>query len=401
MIEVVGACRQRLLGGAVVILGALLVSPALGAPAAVLGRVTARAAILVDQRTGHVVFARNPDLELPPASTTKVLTAYVALESGKLADAVVVSRYASAMQPTKIGLLPGWRMNLYDLIYAILLSSANDAAVAIAEGVAGSVESFSRLMNRTAWQMGALNSHFVNPSGLPAEGHYSTARDLATIMRHALRLEVLEQILSTRQMTIRPIAGSQRAISLRSHNRMLFDPRTNVIGKTGYTREAKKCFVGAATQGDRRLLVALLGSTDLWGDLRRLLDWAYGNPADPGFRPGGPTDLDWRQAAAAQPGIPRPRGASAPQGDSEEVKEAKRLYGVQAAAFRSRADADRLRRKVAGLGYSAVVESITVRQRKLYRVTVQGLASRAAALRVADKLRRAYGLAPRVISLDT
>jgi D-alanyl-D-alanine carboxypeptidase len=358
---------------------------------------------LVDHRTGDVLFARNPDLELPPASTTKILTAYVALESGRLADSVTVSRYASQMQPTKIGLLPGWRMNLYDLVYAILLNSANDAAVVIAEGVAGSVERFGSLMNRTAWHMGALNSHFVNPSGLPAEGHYSTARDLTTIMRHALRLEVLEQILSTRQMTIRPTAGSQRAIALRSHNRMLADPRTSVIGKTGYTRAAKKCFVGAATQNDRRVLVAVLGSTDLWGDLRRLLDWVYDNPVDPKLRPGMPTDLDWRQAAAAKPGIPRPRaqdGSASAQGDIEEPREAKRLYGVQAAAFRSRADADRLRRKVATLGYSAVVEPITVRQRRLYRVTVQGLSSRAAALRVADKLKRTYGLAPRVVSID-
>ena len=169
-------------------------------------RLTATAAIVVDDRTGEVVYARNSDLPLPPASTTKILTAYLALRSGQTDEHVVVSRNASQMQPSKIWLRPGWLMNVRDLIYAVLLNSANDASVVLAEGLAGSVPDFTALMNRTARRMGARNSNFVNPSGLPAEGHYSTARDLSIIMRHALALEPFEEALSTQQTLIYPRA---------------------------------------------------------------------------------------------------------------------------------------------------------------------------------------------------
>jgi D-alanyl-D-alanine carboxypeptidase (penicillin-binding protein 5/6) len=261
---VVVKTRASRLGYAAVLLIALCARPAWSASPLQLGQVTATAAIIVDHQTGEVLFARNPDLELPPASTTKILTAYIALRSQQLGSNIRVSKYAASMQPSKIGLRPGWAVNVNDLVYAILLNSANDAAVVIAEGLSGSMEAFAARMNRTAWQLGALNSHFVNPSGLPADDHYSTVRDLTTIMRHALQVESLERVLSTRTTSIRPASGSRRTISLRSHNRMLGDPRTDVIGKTGWTRVARKCFVGAATQDGRRVLVAVLGSSDSW-----------------------------------------------------------------------------------------------------------------------------------------
>jgi D-alanyl-D-alanine carboxypeptidase len=274
-----------------------------------------------------------------------VLTAYLALRSGRLASSLTVSRYAASMQPSKIGLKPGWSMNVNDLVYATLLNSANDASVVLAEGLAGSVPEFAQHMNQTAWRLGARNSHFVNPNGLNDDGHYSTVRDLTTIMRAALAVEPFEQILSTRETHITPEGGSRRNIVLRSHNRMLEDERTRVIGKTGFTRAAKKCFVGLAIQDNRSMLVALLGSSDLWGDLRRMVDFAFDNPEDPSLDGGGryrPRPTDWQQAAASPPGLPKVRGSR---------------YHVQVASFRTRKEADRLRRKVVSLGYSARIDS--------------------------------------------
>jgi D-alanyl-D-alanine carboxypeptidase len=258
-------------------------------------------------------------------------------------------------------------------------------------------------MNRTAWRLGALHSHFVNPNGLPADDHYSTARDLTTIFRHALQLDAFVQVISTRQTTIRPVAGSRRNIALRTHNRLLDDLRTSVIGKTGFTRVAKKCFVGAATQNGRRVLVAVLGSSDLWGDLRRLLDWVYDNPEDPRLERNVPGDDDWREAAAAPLGIPRRHGqprTARSQGDIGEGKEAKQRYKIQLGSFAARADADRLRSKVAALGYSSVVEPIPARRHKVYRVSVLGFDTRGAAVKVAKTLKRTYRLDTRIVSVD-
>src|SRR5262249_46989093 len=149
--------------------------------------ITAKAAILIDNQTGEILWQRNPDLPLPPASTTKIVTALLALESGRLDDSLNVTPEAAQAPPSKISLRPGWRMRVRDLVYALLLNSANDAAVVIAEGLSGSVRSFAERMNWEARALGATNTHFVNPNGLPAADHYSTARDLATMFRRGMR----------------------------------------------------------------------------------------------------------------------------------------------------------------------------------------------------------------------
>lgn len=389
---------------------ALCVHPAPSAAQSQLDDITATAAIIVDYQTGSVLYARNPDLELPPASTTKILTAHIALRSGRLNNSVYVSKYAASMQPSKIGLRAGWSMNVSDLVYATLLNSANDAAVALAEGLSGSVEDFAARMNRTAWQMGALNSHFVNPSGLPDDDHYSTVRDLTTIMRHALQSDSLERVLSTRTTAIMPTGGSRRAISLRSHNRMIDDPRTDVIGKTGWTRVAKKCFVGAATQDGRRVLVAVLGSGNLWGDLRRMVDWTFGNPVQE-YRDAPPPrrDLEWQQAARQPVGIPRPKrngnGSSASRSNTrpasksstkQKQKQKKPAFHVHLGTFRNRDEANRVQKRLNAGGYSTVVQKVKTR----YRITVVGLRSRSTAQKVAQALRRAYRLDTQVVAAD-
>lgn len=169
-------------------------------------------------------------------------------------------------------------MQLRHLLYAVLLNSANDAAVVVAEGLAGSEEGFAARMNARARAIGATNSHFENPHGLTAPGHVSTARDLSTIFRYGMRMPLFRQILSTRTIDVPIESTSTHMVSLRSHNRLLTGYSYPVIGKTGYTRPARRCFVGAAEHDGREVVIALLGATDLWGDAKRLLAMGLGAP---------------------------------------------------------------------------------------------------------------------------
>ena len=241
--------------------------------------VTATGAIITDANTGAVIWEQDADLPLPPASTTKVLTAIVALQSGRLDQRLLVTGNASAVEPTKIGLRPGQEVELHDLLYAVLLRSANDAAVVVAEGLGGSIEGFAQRMNEKARSLGAMRSNFVNPHGLTEPGHYTTARDLATIFRYGLRVPLFRDILSTPTAEVAIDGPDGRVAMVRSHNRLLNAPEFQVIGKTGFTRAARRCFVGAAGYGSREVVIALLGSTDLWGDARRMLYYGLGEGA--------------------------------------------------------------------------------------------------------------------------
>ncbi|HSV05149.1 MAG TPA: D-alanyl-D-alanine carboxypeptidase family protein, partial [Candidatus Binatus sp.] len=213
-------------------------------------RLTARAAIIMDATSGEVIWDRNGSEPLPPASTTKIMTAILAIESGRLDETVRVSEHAAETAPSKINLKPGQRLRVRSLLYALLLNSANDAADVIAEGLADSEEEFADRMNAKARQIGATTAHFVNPHGLTAPGHRASARDLALIFRYGLRLPTFREVLGTRSTEVAVEAPSVHWISLHSHNRLLSGYTYPVIGKTGYTRPARRCFVGAASQDD-------------------------------------------------------------------------------------------------------------------------------------------------------
>lgn len=241
--------------------------------------VRARAAVIMDADTGEVLWSRKPDVALPPASTTKVMTALLAVESGRLGESFRVSGVAQSRPPSKIGLRAGQRMKLDDLLHAILLKSANDAAVVVAEGLGGSVAGFGRQMTSRARALGAEHTTFRNPHGLTEAGHVASARDIATIFRHAARNAKIRRVLQTKSIRV-PVQGSGvRYVSLWSHNRLLNGYKYRVIGKTGYTRAAGKCFVGSTSHGGREVVIALLGSTDLWGDARRMFEWAFADGA--------------------------------------------------------------------------------------------------------------------------
>lgn len=238
--------------------------------------ISAPSALLLDNSTNRMLYAKTPHLRRPPASTTKLLTAIVALRLKNPDYVVKVHQAATKMPPSKLYIKTGERYYLRDLIDALLMNSANDVASAIAISTAGSTAAFAREMNATARSLGCQDSQFVNPSGLPDKRQYSTVYDMALIMREAQRYPVIVEALKTRTSTIRSLGG--RRLSLRNHNKMLWrDPR-EVLGKTGWTRSARHCFVGQISVNGKKVFVAMLGSHRLWRDLQALVNSQFGSP---------------------------------------------------------------------------------------------------------------------------
>jgi D-alanyl-D-alanine carboxypeptidase (penicillin-binding protein 5/6) len=200
------------------------------------------------------------------------MTAIVAIENADLKDVVKVSSRAAHVSPHKAGFKAGDRVSIEKLLYAALVGSANDAAVALAEGVAGSEARFVEMMNRKAAAIGANNTRFINPHGLPGPGQYITASDLSKIMTYALRYPKLKEIIGTRVTEISTQKG--RSIFLKNTNRLLWSDDELVGGKTGYTRKARHCFVCAAERQSDTVIVAVLGSpsrSDLWKESETLI----------------------------------------------------------------------------------------------------------------------------------
>ena len=238
--------------------------------------INATAAVLIDQDTGQVLYNKNMNIKRPPASTTKILTAITALEEADEEELVKVSKRAAYQEGSSIYLEPGEEIKLIELIYGVMLASGNDAAVAIAEHVSESVEEFAQLMTKKAKKIGAQNSNFLNPSGLPQSGHYSTAYDLAVIMRYALNNDLFSEITSTKYKTI-SWADHDWGRGLRNHNKMLWSYSDATGGKTGYTRAAGRCLVTSAARDNRRLVAVVLNCPNDWMEVKRLLDYGFSN----------------------------------------------------------------------------------------------------------------------------
>ena len=245
--------------------------------------VAARAAVLMNADTGEILFAKEPHLRLPPASTTKVLTALLTMERLDPNSRVQASPQAASTAPSRIGLRAGETASTQDLLYGLLLKSGNDAAETLAEAAGGSVYGFADLMNAKAWQIGARDSHFMNPHGLPDEEHYSTAYDMALIFRHAMNYAMFSDIVRTRSATLRIDSGQgpygdSRLVQVVNHNRLLSSYEGTRGGKTGFTLKARRCFVGEVDRGGTRLIVSIMNSPNsgtLWQDARTLLDYGF------------------------------------------------------------------------------------------------------------------------------
>ncbi len=231
-----------------------------------------RAAVVIDASTQEVLYAKNSDHKLPPASTTKLMTAIIALENKSLSDIVTISKTAARVRPTKAGLREGDKITVEGLLYAALLKSGNDAAVALAEAVAGSEEKFVRLMNQKAMAVGATNTTFINASGLPGPGQYITASDLSKIMICALKYPKLKEIIGTAVIEVSTEEG--KTLSLKNTDKLLWLNEEVIGGKTGYTANAGHCLVCAAEHDTKTIIVAILGSPSrkaLWKETESLL----------------------------------------------------------------------------------------------------------------------------------
>ncbi|SPQ01522.1 putative Serine-type D-Ala-D-Ala carboxypeptidase [Candidatus Sulfobium mesophilum] len=236
--------------------------------------IRSRAAVVMDAVTGRVLYAKNPDLRLLPASTTKLMTALVVVERAKLSDVTTISKKAANTAPTKVGFREGDKVTLETLLYAALIKSANDAAVALAEAVAGSEEEFVALMNRKALTIGLDDTKFINANGLPGDGQHITAYDLSKIMRQAIKYPVLKEILGTRMTEVATETGRTKFI--KNTNKLLWSDEELLGGKTGFTRQARHCFVCAGEREHETIIVALLGAPSrdlLWKESEQLMDF--------------------------------------------------------------------------------------------------------------------------------
>lgn len=256
---------KHILRRAGALLAALALLPA-GRARAV--EVSASAAILMDMDSGRVLYERRADDRMLIASTTKIMTALVAIRDGNLSDTVRVSREAAYTEGSSMYLKEGEELTLETLLYGLLLCSGNDAAVAVAEHVGGSVAGFVERMNDTALSLGMENSSFANPNGLDDEAHYSTARDMALLARAAMENETLVRIASTRTVSV----GGR---TMTNHNKLL-NYMDGCLGlKTGYTRAAGRTLVSCAERRGQRLIAVTLQDGNDWADHQSLFEYGF------------------------------------------------------------------------------------------------------------------------------
>ena len=246
----------------------------------------ALSAVLMDGDSGRVLYEKDGKTPLANASTTKVLTCIVALESSPGDDYVQVSRNAASQPEVRLGLQKGEQYYLEDLLYSLMLKSHNDTAVAIAEHCGGTVEGFARMLNRKAKQIGCKDTYFSTPNGLDAQDengkHHTTAEDLALIMRYAIKNKTFLHISQTRDYTFSEITG-KRTFSVHNANALLDMMDGVLAGKTGYTSQAGYCYVCAWEEEGKTFVVSLLGcgwpnhKTYKWSDTKKLLSYGAYN----------------------------------------------------------------------------------------------------------------------------
>lgn len=244
-------------------------------------QVAAESAIVIDQHSGRVLFAKNADLMRPVASTQKIITALCVLEAGNLDKRVVIEASDGNCEPTKLYLKPGEVYTRRYLLQALMVKSGNDVARALARDVAGSQESFAALMNRRASRMGMRKSNFVNPHGLTEPGQYSTARDIAIAARNAYRSPLIRSFTRIRKYTFHYSDG--RTKELEATNKLLKTVPFCDGMKTGTTNASGRCLAATGSVNGRSVVVVVLksNSREVWNDSEKLLRWALRMPKPP------------------------------------------------------------------------------------------------------------------------
>lgn len=253
-------------------------------------------AIVIDADSGDILYEKSGHRLMFPASTTKIMTAILTLENTSLNDKVIIDKDTPFTDGSRIYVIEDEEFTVEQLLYALLVGSANDAAVALAKHVSGSVEDFALLMNKRAQELGAKNTNFVNPNGLPDEDHITTAYDLAMIGRYAMTLPEFREIVNTVNYQIPPTNKQPEIRYIKNTNRLLWgvggrnkinykgkwiDIKYDIVDgiKTGYTTVAQQCLVSTAIKDNRRLISVVLKavSTDVYLDTRKLLDYGFDN----------------------------------------------------------------------------------------------------------------------------
>ena len=206
---------------------------------------SAKAAVLINGDTGEIIYSYNENEKLPMASTTKIMTALILCETADLSEEITVTADMLKVEGSSMGLLAGDRVTYHDLLYGMMLASGNDAANVTAISIAGSVEKFAKMMNRRAEELGLKNTHFVTPSGLDADGHYTTAYDLALLAAFALKNEDFAKAASSKSAVLNYGNPPYRR-TLTNHNKLLSSFEGAVGVKTGFTKKSGRCLVSAA-----------------------------------------------------------------------------------------------------------------------------------------------------------
>ena len=237
--------------------------------------ISARSAVLIDRTTGDILFSKNENRRMKPASTTKILTGIIALERCDENAVVTVSENAASAEGSSMYLKRGDKMKMGDLIYGLMLNSGNDAAVAISEYISGSEEKFATLMNQKAKEIGAKNSNFVTPDGLDDENHYTTAYDLAVIASYAMSNERFRETVSTVGKVAETLDGVKKY--MHNHNKLLklYDGCNGI--KTGFTKASGRTLVSSAEKDGMELIAVTLNAPDDWNDHRKMLDFGFEN----------------------------------------------------------------------------------------------------------------------------
>lgn len=232
--------------------------------------VSARAAVVYDGAYGRVLYEKNANARMLIASTTKIMTAVVALERCDMAEPVKITAEMANVEGSSMYLQAGKTYTVKELLYGLMLASGNDAATAIALHTAGSVRAFADMMNAKAAELGLENTHFENPHGLDGAAHYSSALDMARLMDYAMSRSDFAEIAGTRNATV-------QGLTYVNHNKLLWQCDGVIGGKTGYTMAAGRTLVTCCEREGRRLVCVTLSAADDWNDHRSLYDWAYGS----------------------------------------------------------------------------------------------------------------------------
>jgi D-alanyl-D-alanine carboxypeptidase (penicillin-binding protein 5/6) len=238
--------------------------------------ITAKSAIVIDDATGKVLWSKDPDTPRYPASTTKIMTGLLLLEHSRPTDIIVAPADVSRVKESSMHLKPGERVSVHDMLYALLLRSANDAAYAIAIHVAGSVPKFSALMNARAKELGCTHTHFDNPNGLNDVMHYTSAHDLALIAREAMKRPDFREVVRTYRYQIQRSIDQHDCVMV-NHDKWLAKDMTADGIKTGWTVPAGHCFVGSSTRNGYRVIAVEMNSKHWELDHQAMIDWAFAN----------------------------------------------------------------------------------------------------------------------------